>query len=201
MGEVHEHAQAVHFAHDLSAERRQAVVRGLVGGRVRPSGVLGMGKCHVAPAQRVHLAQCRQRVVDLVTALDTDHRGDAAGLVDARHVGGGVGHLKVGGISFGQRLHEVDLLDRDLDGERPLDLHRDEDRPELTADTPFAQPRDVGHQRARAVLQVDRRRLVGEPLAELPRQVVVAVDEGRLGEDLVQARCVGGGVRRGGRCR
>ena len=59
------------------------------------SVLLRVGQRHVAGAGGVHLAQYRQRIVDLVTALDADQAGDPVRLVDAAHVGGGIGHLEV----------------------------------------------------------------------------------------------------------
>ncbi len=171
-------------------------MRRIVGGAVGPVGVAGMGQGHVARAQRIHLTQGRQAVVDLVAALDADQRGHAAGLVDALDVGGGVGHFQVGGPALGHGLDQVDLLDGHLHGGRSGDAGRDPHRPELPPDLAGAQTRNVGHQRDLVAgqgqvggvgLQVDAIQLAAETVADLPGQVVVAVDQGRLAEDAVDA--------------
>jgi hypothetical protein len=89
-------------------------------------------------------------------------------------------------------MHDVDLLERGLHRVRPLQLHRHIDRPELPADVSRPQPADVGVQRLlqlRLVLpDVDLRQLVLHPLAVLPRQVVMPIDQRHVGEDSVHTR-------------
>ena len=50
--DVHHHAKAVHLADDVLAERREAVVRRLVGRRIGPVVVLEMRQRHIADAER-----------------------------------------------------------------------------------------------------------------------------------------------------
>jgi uncharacterized protein YjiS (DUF1127 family) len=112
-----------------------------------------------------------------------------------------VRHGQVVRIARAHLLHQIDLLDGHLHGRRPLDFHRNEHRPELRADVPCAQPRNVRHQRRaarwrrqrrRRLAEVDLRQITAEALADLPRQVVVSVDERCLREDPLDALCVAG---------
>ncbi len=201
VSKVDQHTEPVHLPHHIAPERRKPVMLRGVGGGVRPVDVPGVGQRHVARAQNVHLPQRRERVVDLVAALDPDQGGDAAMGVDALDVGGRVGHLEIGGVAADEGLHEVDLLDGFLDRRWSLDFRRDPHRPELSADHSGVQTGNVGHQGAGAVLQIGQRRLLREPFAKLPCQVVVTIDQRRASEDPLQSRR-GGRRRRGqGRCR
>ena len=78
VAEVDQHAGAVQLADDLLAERREAAVRMLAGGRVRPVRVVVVGERHVAGAEARQDAQRAERVPDRVAALDPDHRRDPA---------------------------------------------------------------------------------------------------------------------------
>jgi hypothetical protein len=108
------------------------------------------------------------------------------------------------GVTLRQPLHVVDLLEHRPHGVGAGDLHRDVDRPELPADPAAPQPRDVGVHRGvepRGVgREVQLREAVLQALADLPGDVVVAVDERDPGEEaprpLEQAGVRG---RRGGR--
>ena len=188
--EVDQHAEPVHLAHHLLAEAGETAVLGRVGRRVGPVGVLGMGERHVTRARHVELAQGGERVVDRMPPLHADQRGDAPGLVDAHHVVRRERQLEGVGIALGQPVDVVDLLHHRLDGVRPLDLDRDVDRPELAAEPPLTQARDVGvHGRIELRgprPQVDLVQVVLEPLAVLPREVVVAVDERHLAQQLAR---------------
>ena len=85
---------------------------------------------------------------------------------------------------------DVDLLQRHLDRARPGDVGGNVDRPELAADMAGAQPLEVGLERPGERTAVERHLLyrAGEPLAQLPGEVVVAVDDGGGGEDALGTR-------------
>ena len=99
VAEVDQHAEPVHLADHLDAERAEAVIFWIVGRAVGPFGGLVVGQRHVARAQIVVLAQRGERAADLPAAFDADHRGDLPRPVDAHDVVGGRGQLEVRGIS------------------------------------------------------------------------------------------------------
>ena len=106
-----------------------------------------MRKGHVARAEVVIGTQHRERVIDLMAALDADQAGDATTLVHAHDVGGRIGHGEVVRVAAADLLDEVNLLDGHLHCGRPLGVGRYPYRPELCPDVASAQTRDVGHQR------------------------------------------------------
>src|SRR5207302_385533 len=127
-----------------------------------------------------------ERVVDLVTALDADQRADAVRLVHADDVRRRVCHGQVRRIARAQRLDQIDLLERRLHRLRALHVYRDPHRPELRPDAADAQAGNVGHewhaigrgrQRGGGGGQIDLRQITPEARADLPGQIVVAVDE------------------------
>ena len=89
--EVDQHAQPVHLAHHLAAERREPAVRRRVGRRVGPVGVPAVGERHVAHAELVVGAQRAEAVLDRLAALHAQERGDLALLPGALDVGGAGG--------------------------------------------------------------------------------------------------------------
>ena len=97
VAEVDEHAEPVHLAHDLFAERRQPVEHRRVGRRVGPRDVLRVRQRHVARAEAVEHAQRAERAVDRVPAFHADERRDLALLEDALDVVGGQRQLEVSG--------------------------------------------------------------------------------------------------------
>ena len=194
VGEVDQHPEAVHLAHHVAAEIGEAAVLRLVGGRVGPRRVEGMGEREVARAEPVELAQHGERTGDRMPALDPDQAGDAPGLVDALDVGGGIGHLEVARVAADHAVDEVDLLERVRQPARGGPLGFDVHRPELRPDAALPQARQVGVERGLEVAQVAGQveALEREPaLAVLPRQVVVAVDERHPAQDLPGAGEVG----------
>ena len=122
-------------------------MHGGFGSRIRPMRVAHVGQRHVAGSQIVHLAQYGERVVDLMASFDADQRGDFPRLVDPANVGGGIGDFENRRVFGGDALHQIDLFDGRLNGFGSLDVHRHPHRPELAADLPCAQARNVGHQR------------------------------------------------------
>ena len=87
--DVDHHAEPVQLADDVLAERRQAVVRRLVGRRVGPVVVLEVRQRQVADAERGVVAQQPQIVVDHVAAFHAHQRGDLVLGRRAADVGGG----------------------------------------------------------------------------------------------------------------
>ena len=146
VAQVDEHAEAIHLANDLFAKPRQAAVRRLVGGRVGPGEIRGMGQRHVLRAEDVQHAQRRQRVVDRVAALNANQRSDTFGLERALDVRGCVSDLERLGPPHGHAMDDVDLLEGCPHGFIALHARRHIDRPELAADAALPQTRNVGHQ-------------------------------------------------------
>ena len=89
VGEVHQHAEAVHLAHHLAAEVGEAVVPGAVERGIGPVEGHVVGEGHVARAEIVVGAQRAERVLDGVAALHAEQRGDPAALELALDVGCG----------------------------------------------------------------------------------------------------------------
>ena len=142
-----------------------------------------MGQRHVAHAQAIDLAQHGERIADLMAALHAHQAGDTSGLVDTDNVVGRRREFEVVGITCGEPFHDVDLFKRCLHCRAAAHFGGDIHRPELPADVPRVQPCHVGLKRARQLVAVcrnigrlDLRRVF---LAQLPRQVVVPVNERR----------------------
>ena len=158
-----------------------------------------VGERHVARAgvRRAGAARPRELSIEWPPSMPISEAILPA-LVDAHDVVGGERELERVGIRGVEAMHDVDLLERGLHRVRALQRRRDVDGPELRADAARREARDVGVQRLlelRLVLaEVDLRELVLHPLAVLPGQVVVAVDERDVAEDAVDARVLGAGV-------
>ena len=191
MREIHQHAQPVHLPHHLLAELGQPVVLGIVGRRIAPLRVLAVGEGHVESPEVVGRPQDRERVLDRVTALHADERGDPARAMDADDVVGGVGDLQVRGIGGHETFDEVDLLDHGagITGAAAADGNRDVDGPELRAHPALAKPRQIrlhgGIERREVTRELHQVEVERGSLAVLPRRVVVAVDERHLPEQLL----------------
>jgi hypothetical protein len=202
MAEVDQHAEPVHLGDVGGACGADAVVLRLVRCAVRPVGGLVVGQRHVTDAKIVEAAQRGHRAADLAATLHAEHRADPSGAMDPDHVVGGEGELEVARVGLDQPPRRVDLLDGRADrliaGQRAADV----DRPELAADAPGAKPGHVGHHRLGPACAAAREAF--HPalviLAQLPGQIVVAVDEWRPLEDAVDP-CLGADIDRlGGRC-
>ena len=175
---VHEHAEAIHLAHDVFAERCQAVVPGNVSRGISPIERIGMRQRHVASAERMQHAQDGERVIDGMAAFDADERRDLAGLANAHDVVRGVRHLEGVGIRFDEAMNDVDLLERlfhrGLLADR-FGVHIR--RPELCADTAFLQAFDIGMQQGLRTRDIEGAKREVGVLLELPGQIVVPIDE------------------------
>ena len=121
-----------------------------------------------------------ERAADRLAALGAEQAGDAAGGDDPVDVVGGAGETEDVRVRGDEPVDELDLLERRRHRLVPGQVARDVDRPELRADHPLAQSRQVGAQARLAPDEVDDvepGEVAADPLAQLPRQVVVAVDE------------------------
>ena len=202
MGEIGDHPEAVALPYDLAPERRQPAHARLVRGAVRPRDVLEVGQGQVPRAKGVQRSQCSQRVVDAVPALHAEQRGDPAGAPGGLHVVGGVREDEIVGVAGRHATHGVDLLQRRGEGRQGRRRRRGVDAPEPRPHPAAPQPGDVGVQPRRGLVdgQVDRVQVVAHPRAQLPRQVIVAVDHRRARQHGLHALGDGrrgrGGVRR-----
>src|SRR4051794_23030136 len=104
---------------------------------------------HVARAERVELAKNGERGGDRVTAPHADQRRNLSAAMNAHDVVGGAGKLERLRIRGVNAIDDVDLLDDGANGIRTLQRRRNIDGPELSAEPPLPQPRDVGVQRRR----------------------------------------------------
>ena len=135
-------------------------------------------------------AQGAQRVLDDVPALHAQQRCDASGLERLAHLAGRPAQLQVARVTRDHPPRKVDLLELHprVAGS---DVAWNEHAPELTTNPAAAKAREVGLTRrstpqvvgvevVRGVLRPARYGLRG---ADLPGQVVVAVDQDRLAVD------------------
>ena len=82
------------------------------------------------------------------------------------------------------RVDEVDLFQGGRHGRVPGELGGHEDRPELRSDAALTQAREVGMGATAAEADVECVQVVSDLSPHLPRQVVVAVPDGMLGEHI-----------------
>ncbi len=134
-----------------------------------------------------------------MAALDPDQRGDPSRFLDPADVRGGRRRFEPGGVAADHPVDDVDLLDRDPDRLVPLQVGRDPHRPELRAHPTSLHPRKIGLQPGldprRVGLEVKRLAPIVVGTANLPREVVMAVDDRGFREDsldpLLRSLCVG----------
>ena len=176
MAQVGEHAEAVHLADHVLAERRQAAVLGRVRGRVGPRGVLRVRQRHVARAEPREHPQRAERGIDGVAALHADERRDLPRREDPLHVVRSQREFEILGVTRHHAVDDVDLFERG--GHRLLarQRRRHVHRPELRADAAPAHPGNVGHRVGAGAPDVERGGVLSRPLPDLPRIVVVAVE-------------------------
>src|SRR5207249_9289404 len=119
-----------------------------------------------------------ERIVDRVPALDADQRGDLAvlaGAIDVIHRQGEHERVRV---MPDHAVDDVDLFERGFDGGAGLHRRgRHVDTPELGADAARPQAGDVGLQARLRFGDIDRLEAEVALAPQLPRQVVVAVDD------------------------
>jgi hypothetical protein len=143
----------------------------------------------VPGAQPVHQPQVVQRVVDAVAALDTDQRGDATRRAGGQHLVGVPGEREAVRVPLDQPVHEGDLLQRRAYRVRTRHPAGHVHRPELRADPARPQPDQVGVQPAAALVDADVEpvKVVPDPAAHLPREIVVAVHDRRGGQQVTES--------------
>ena len=137
-----------------------------------------MRQRHVAHAERVVHPQHAERIVDGMPALDADQGGDLALLMDAHDIVSGGRHGERIGIGSHHAVDNIDLLQGFA--HRRVVLHRaarHKRRPELGADSSLPEPRDIGVQILLRTRDVNVRKREVLLLAELPWEIVMAVDQ------------------------
>ena len=123
---------AIHFADDLLAEIGEAVVRGLVGGRIRPIVVEEMSERHITNAERGEGAKGAEIIVNHMTALDTHQNGDFAVGMGAAHFFSSGSQREIFRMENDLAADGVNLINGALDGFRAGDAagnpNREKDR-------------------------------------------------------------------------
>jgi hypothetical protein len=119
-----------------------------------------------------------------MSALGAEQGRDPPGGPRPLDLVGADGRREAIGVGGDEPVHAVDLFEggrhRVVAGQGAGHVHR----PELGADAAGGQPRQVGVQPGGRPVDTDveRAEVVGDPIAELPHQVVVAVDDRGAGE-------------------
>ena len=186
MGEIHQHPEAVHLAHDVFTEWSQTMMLCFVTGGISPIRILHMRQRHVARAEAIHHAQRAEGVIDRVPTLHADERGNLSFAMDTLDIIRRERELKRLGITRAHAMDAVNLLNRCLHRFRAGNFCRHIDRPKLSAHTAGTQPRNVrvhgwGESR-RIVSQVERGEIIAV-LAILPRHIVMTVNQRNLPQD------------------
>ena len=140
---IHQDALAIHFADDFFAEIRQAIVRRLVGGGIRPLVVVEMRQGHVAHAQIGEDPHDADIVADHVAALHTHQCGNLTVFVRTANVFRSSRQGHVFRILPDVLAHCVDLVQRFLHRLGPHDASVDPDREENRVHPTFAHARDI----------------------------------------------------------
>ena len=186
VGQVDEHADPLHLPDHRAAEVGQPARLGLVGGRVRPAHVVVVGQRHVPDAERVQRAENAERRTDRVAALRAQQGGDFPGGEDPFHVGGAGRQGQPLRVGPDHPVHQVDLLQHRGHRRVPGQGGGHVDRPELGADAAGGQPWQVGLGLRHRLGQAGPDRVTAERVADLPRQVVVPVDERETAQQIAR---------------
>ena len=135
VGDVHHNSEAVHFADHVLAEIREAIVHGLVRGRIRPFVIAAVGKRHVPDAQSREAAQHTQIAVDHVAALDSEECCNLSLFVGVADFGRSRRQNEIVRMLANLLAHRVDLNQCTVNGLRPGNFagHPDgkENRPKI----------------------------------------------------------------------
>ncbi len=177
MREVDEHAEPVHLAHDLLAERGEPTDGRRVRARICPGHVLRVRQRHVARTELVEHAQRSQRVVDRVPPFHPDQRRNPSTFEDPLHVIGRQCELERLRVALHHPIDDVDLFERGGDRGLACEFDRHVHGPELPADTAGPQPFDIGVNRGLRLPDVELVEVVAHFVPECPRVVIVPVDE------------------------
>ena len=155
-----------------------------------------VGQGHVAGAEGIVRPERAQRVLDGVAALHPQQRGEPAAFAVALDVVRRERQREAVGVPRDHPPGDVELLELHPRVAAVLHLAVDVDRPELGADLALGQTLEVGMLgRARAEVVRGHVARMSRGAADLPRQVVVAVDQRRGAEQRASVR--ERGVRRG----
>jgi hypothetical protein len=194
VGEIDQHAEPVHLAHDFPAEVGEAAVTAHVVAGVRPVERDVVRQGHVAHAQVVVGAAARRAIPRWRGRPRCEERGDRPRFRARSTSAAEKAGSSPLGIARDHLAGDVDLLELDLREAPAGEVARDVHGPELPADAALLQPGKirVAARRPPEVVGGDvpaRRRVV----PDRPREVVVAVDDRMLGEE--SPRVAEGGER------
>src|SRR5438034_10991840 len=120
-----------------------------------------------------------------MAAFHADERGDFPFAMNPLDVGGGKRQLERLRVMGDELVDVINLLQNGLDRGGAAESGRDVHRPELAAEPASAQPRQVGNQVQFACvrMKIDGAEVIAA-LSVLPGQIVVAVNDRNLAEDL-----------------
>ena len=111
MGDVHHHAEPIHFADYIFAERRKPVVFRRGRGRISPLVIFHMREGHVAHPEGGEGAQNREVVAHHVAALNAHERGNLVLLFSLANIVGGGGENEIVGMLAHRFADGVDLIE------------------------------------------------------------------------------------------
>ena len=143
MGNVDDHAGAVHLADHLLSQFVQAVPFRLIGGGVGPVRGFGVGQSDVADAQAVEHTQHRRAVLQGVAALQTHERSDFAFGSNALHVRSGEGQLQAIRVFRCGAVHHIHHFHGALRAAVLQIVHRNVHREELAVEAAFTHARQI----------------------------------------------------------
>ncbi len=207
VGDVDEHAEAIHFEDYFAAESGEAVGGfGFVGGSVGPGEAVGVREGHVANAEFVIHAKEREGILDGMAAFDSDEAGDFVGFADLEDFVGGAREGEGFGIASDHAVDEVDLLEGLAGGAAgDHEAGGNVSSPELGAEAAEFEAGDVGVEIGPGVFgEVEVIEGHAGLSAHFVGEIVVAVDDEGFavdapgfGGDFGQVVGVGGGGERG----
>src|ERR1700738_924344 len=143
VGNVHHHAEAVHFADDLFAEIAEPVVNRFVGGGVGPLHIAAVRQRHVTHAQCDIVPENAEIARNHVAALDAEQSSDLAFLTGLANLGSSSSENQVAWMLAHLFANSVNLIEGALDGFRTGDLARHPNGKENGAESAFLHARDI----------------------------------------------------------
>src|SRR6202035_5559590 len=174
MRDVHHHAEAIHFAHDVFAKIGEAIVNSFVSGRIGPFVVSAVSEGHVANAKAGKLTKHGKIAVDHVAAFYTHERSDLTFLFRFANFGGGGGQYDVAWMLTHLFAYRIDLLESAAHRFGAGDFARDPNRKENRVEAAFFHTRDINAAGIGALAEIEL------AIQKALRGVVVGVhDDGR----------------------